>query len=136
VSAAEFDAANHTDSTCNNFGSTQKKTAVPPLIPWWRPNYAMKVELNNSDIEHIIAATVSKTVAELVESGLLGRSGASRKLACTEAEAARMLGLHTHQLRDERREGKIQASQIRGRRIRYTEQDLLHYLAGRRYEPE
>jgi hypothetical protein len=42
------------------------------------------------------------------------------------------LGLHVHQLRDERRRGRIQASQIVGRRIRYLRADLERYLAERR----
>jgi hypothetical protein len=49
-----------------------------------------------------------------------------------EEEAARLLGLELHVLRDERRRGRIATSQIVGRRIRYTQADLLNYLAARR----
>jgi hypothetical protein len=53
-------------------------------------------------------------------------------LAYSEEEAARLLGLEPHVLRDERRRRRIGASQVVGRRIRYTRADLLDYLAGRR----
>jgi hypothetical protein len=54
------------------------------------------------------------------------------RLAYCEEEAARLLGLEPHVLRDERRRGRISASQVVGRRIRYTRDDLLDYLRGRR----
>jgi hypothetical protein len=55
-------------------------------------------------------------------------------LCYSEEEAARLLGLRPHVLRDTRRRGEIVASQIVGRRIRYTRDDLLRYLAERRVE--
>jgi hypothetical protein len=54
------------------------------------------------------------------------------RLAWSEEEAARLLGLEPHVLRDERRRGRIAASSIVGRRIRYTREDLVSYLMGRR----
>src|SRR5262249_32972554 len=56
------------------------------------------------------------------------------RLAYAEAEAARLIGLKYHQLRDERLRGCIQASQIVGRRIRYLRNDLLDYLTSRRWQ--
>lgn len=56
------------------------------------------------------------------------------RLAWSEAEAARLLGMAQHQLRDERRRGRIGASQIAGKRIRYTRADLEAYLGSRRTE--
>jgi hypothetical protein len=55
------------------------------------------------------------------------------RLAYSEAEAAALLGLEQHVLRDERLRGRIQASQVVGRRIRYTREDLISYLSGRRF---
>jgi hypothetical protein len=54
-------------------------------------------------------------------------------LAYSEAEAARLFGLKVHQLRDARLRHEISASQIAGRRIRYTREDLLEYLASHRW---
>ena len=56
------------------------------------------------------------------------------RVAYTEAEAASMLGLNPHQLRDLRLEGKINHSRIVGRKIRYTFQDLMDYLNRGRVE--
>src|SRR5262245_43909535 len=54
------------------------------------------------------------------------------RLAFSEEEASRLIGLQPHQLRDERRRGRIQASQVVGRRIRYLRDDLIAYLTSRR----
>jgi hypothetical protein len=54
-------------------------------------------------------------------------------LAFSEQEAARLIGLSTWQLRDERLRGRISASQVTGRRIRYQRSDLLQYLESRRW---
>jgi len=56
------------------------------------------------------------------------------RLAYGEAEAARLLGLAWHQLRDARRLGRIGYSIGPGRRILYTPADLATYLAARRTE--
>jgi hypothetical protein len=58
------------------------------------------------------------------------------RLCFPEAEAAAMLGLLPHVLRDERRRGRIQASQIVGRRVVYQREDLLAYLRDRRINVE
>ena len=48
------------------------------------------------------------------------------------ADAARLLGLEQHQLRDERRRGRLTASRIVNREIRYLRSDLMQYLLRRR----
>lgn len=79
---------------------------------------------------------VEQVVAEAVER-LAANNAAlpDGRLAYSEEEAARLLSLGPHVLRDERRRGRIGASAIVGRRIRYTRDDLLNYLQGRRYQP-
>ncbi len=54
------------------------------------------------------------------------------RVAFSEAVAAKMLELEQHQLRDERLDGRIRASRIRGRRIRYLRDDLIAYMIERR----
>ena len=76
----------------------------------------------------LLKQIVNEVLAEMEAS----RAQTDGKLAYTEDEAARLLGLESHQLRDERRRGRIAASQIVGRRIRYTRQDLIDYLLARR----
>jgi hypothetical protein len=58
------------------------------------------------------------------------------KLCYSEPEAAAMLGLKDTQLRDERLRGRIKASSIVCRRIRYTREDLMEYLLSRRWTKE
>lgn len=54
------------------------------------------------------------------------------RLAYSESEAAALLGLAPHVLRDERRRGRIAASTVVGRRVRYVRADLMTYLMARR----
>ncbi|WP_010587885.1 helix-turn-helix domain-containing protein [Schlesneria paludicola] len=56
------------------------------------------------------------------------------RIAFDEPTAAKLMDLESHQLRDERRRGRIGASTIVGRRIRYTREDLLAYLNRERSE--
>jgi hypothetical protein len=58
------------------------------------------------------------------------------RLAFSEPEAAALLGLRPHQLRDERLRHRIAASTGPGQKILYTRDDLLAYLASRRWRPD
>jgi hypothetical protein len=78
----------------------------------------------------LIEAVVEKTVARLEET----RAMLPDRLAFSELEAARLIGLNPHQLRDERRRGRIKASEIVGGRIRYQREDLVAYLLRGRTE--
>ncbi len=85
--------------------------------------------LNSEALKPLIRQIVEEVVAALEED----RSKFDGELlAFSEEKAARLLGLESHVLRDERRRGRIQASSIVGRRIRYTRADLMNYLQGRR----
>lgn len=78
-------------------------------------------------------------VAEVFSGQQQGNAAAlvfGTRLAFTEEEAAEMLGLAEHVLRDERLRGRIGASKVVGARIRYKRQDLDAYLQGRRYVPK
>jgi hypothetical protein len=92
------------------------------------PNPALNLSIDPTALKPIIAATVRATL-EAVEQD---QQKVGDRLAYSEQEAARLLGLQVHQLRDERLRGRIKASQVVGRRIRYTRQDLLDYLATNR----
>ncbi|MCH7989380.1 MAG: helix-turn-helix domain-containing protein, partial [Planctomycetes bacterium] len=60
---------------------------------------------------------------------------ADDRLAFDEVEAVAMLGVTKTTLRDERLRGRVNASLV-GRKVRYTRQDLLEYLAKRRWSNE
>lgn len=57
------------------------------------------------------------------------------RIAFSEPEAAALIGLKPHQLRDERLRGRIGASCVVKRGIRYLRSDLMTYLARERSEP-
>ena len=90
----------------------------------------MDVQFSPEDIRPIVECVLDKVLERLDEE----RQALGKRLCYTEPEAARELRLGVHSLREERRRGKIQASQIVGRRIVYLRSDLLEYLARRRYE--
>ncbi len=81
-----------------------------------------------------LAPLVRRIVAETLAAVEADRSRLGDRLAWGEAEAAALLGLHVHQLRDERLRGRIAASKIVGGRIAYLKADLLAYLSSRRVE--
>jgi excisionase family DNA binding protein len=80
--------------------------------------------LDESELRPLVKSVVAEVLMELEQ---LKKTHDGR-LAYTEAEAANMLGLKQHQLRDIRRNGKIGHTRIVGKRIRYTLQDLMAYL--------
>jgi hypothetical protein len=91
----------------------------------------INLEVAPEVLKPLIAQIVSEVVGQLEAE----RSKLDGKLAYSEQEAASLLGLREHQLRDERLRSRIRASAIVGRRIRYLRQDLLAYLLERRWEP-
>jgi hypothetical protein len=84
----------------------------------------VQVKLDPAEFAPVIRETVEATIARLEE--IRGRLG--DRLAFNEEEAARLIGLEAYQLRDERRRGRIKASQIVNRSIRYLRGDLIDYL--------
>jgi Helix-turn-helix domain len=86
------------------------------------------LQLDTESLRPIIRTIVEEVVAQLESN----RVKLDAKLAYSEQEAARLLGVGVHVLADERRRGRIAASQIVGKRIRYTPDDLSNYLASRR----
>ncbi len=88
------------------------------------PTKAISLNIDIEALEPIIQRVVDATLAT-VEAD---RAQVGDRLAYSEAEAARLIGLHVHQLRDERLRGRITASVVVGKRIRYLRGDLLAYL--------
>ena len=91
---------------------------------------AMQLSIHPSAFASVVEATVIKTwQAILADMDRLGD-----RLAFSEAEAARLLSLKQHQLRDCRLRGEIGASIGPCRKILYRREDLLAYLARNRSE--
>lgn len=99
------------------------------LVPLER--CSVQIIIESTELRHVIEAVVRVTLAQIRRD----EESLNDRLALSETEAAGLLGLQTHQLRDERHRGRIGSSVIVGRRIRYTRQDLLAYLARNRNEP-
>ena len=91
---------------------------------------AVSLQIDLVALEPLISRIVEQTVTRLEQAR--ATVGDGDKLCYTEAEAAPLLGLEPHQLRDERRRGRIHASRIVGGRIRYQPCDLVAYLMNRR----
>jgi helix-turn-helix protein len=79
-------------------------------------------------LEPLIRRVVEETLQRVEEI----KAGLPDDRALSEAEAARFLAVNEHVLRDERRRGRITASRIVGRRIRYLRSDLIAYMLSRR----
>src|SRR5437016_1414567 len=93
----------------------------------------INLQLEPEALRPIIEAVVTEALARLEADRQ--RLGPDSRLAYSEAEAARLLGLQPHQLRDTRLRGEIEASVGPGRKILYSRADLLGYLASRRWKP-
>ena len=78
-------------------------------------------------LEPLVARVVEQTIRRLDEI----RGTLPERLAFREVEAARLLGLHGHQLRDTRLRGEIEAHIGPGRLVLYRREQLLHYLMSR-----
>jgi hypothetical protein len=92
---------------------------------------AVNLTFDPETLRPLIKAVVAEVVSQMESDKAKIDNG---RLVFTEEEAAAMLQLQPHCLRDERRRGKIGCSRVVGRRLRYTKQDLLDYLRGRRIE--
>jgi hypothetical protein len=70
---------------------------------------------------------VQLTVAEALDRMEIERAKFNGRLSYTEPEAAVLLGVKAHVLRDCRRRGELQAAKV-GSKIVYTRTDLLDFL--------
>src|SRR5262249_14428302 len=103
--------------------TTPGRSRMPPESP-------LALQLNPAALKPIIESVVAEVLAQLETE----RAKVGAKLAYPEAEAARLLSLNPHQLRDCRLRGEIAASVGPGRKILYTRDALVGYLLGRRWQ--
>jgi hypothetical protein len=81
----------------------------------------MKVFIERDDLKPIVA----EVVAEVME-----RFGNDDRISYTETEAAELVGVKRHVLRDERLKGHVRHGKV-GNRIVYTRRQLLEFVEGR-----
>jgi len=89
------------------------------------------IQVNPELLRPVIQAVVNEFLTRWEEE----RAKLTSKAAFSEAEAARLLSLRPHQLRDERRRGRIKASHGPGKTILYQPANLIEYLLSRPYMP-
>lgn len=87
----------------------------------------MNVSLSPDDLRPLVEQVVAATL-ERIEADQARTQG---RLAYREAEAAALIGIPAHSLRDARLRGEIAASRV-GSRVLYTRAELLRYLAATR----
>jgi hypothetical protein len=83
----------------------------------------MRFDLDPTDLAPLIRVALVEVLAER------DRLGDTERLGYPEPEAARLLGLAAHQLRDARRRGEITGRRI-GRSVVYSRSALLAWLDG------
>jgi len=83
----------------------------------------MQMHITRDELRPLVRAVVAEVLAELE-----ARMVDDGRLAFSEAEAADLLGIRPHVLRDARLRGEITACRIAGGRVRYTRHQLLEYL--------
>jgi hypothetical protein len=90
----------------------------------------VSLQVDPETLRPLVEQIVREALAQLDSA----RVTAGDRLAYSESEAARLLGLRPHQLRDARLRGEIGASIGPGRKILYRHADLEQYLLQRRWE--
>lgn len=91
---------------------------------------AVQISIDPVALGSLIETVVEQTVHRLEEAR---KRLPDEQLCFTEAQAAEILGLQKHQLRDARMRGEIQPSYVVCGKISYSRQDLLDFLAGQRW---
>lgn len=89
----------------------------------------LSIDVSPEVLRPLVEQVIDQALARLDEAR--GKVPADR-MAYSEQEGARLLSLAPHQLRDERHRGRIAASHVVGKRVRYLRADLLNYLMRKR----
>jgi hypothetical protein len=84
----------------------------------------MQITLDDGDLEPLITKVVAKVLAQREVNG----EKLGDRLAYNEAEAAALLGVKAHVLRDCRLRGELVGSKV-GKRVMYSRDTLLKFLA-------
>ena len=85
------------------------------------------VQINlDAESVHPVLQLLSESLLEQLKEQV--RQEEPERLGYTEPEAAVMLGMKAHQLRDERLRGRVECYRVTGNGVRYSRQHLLDYL--------
>jgi excisionase family DNA binding protein len=84
---------------------------------------SVRIQFDQEDLRPLVQLAVAEALDRLEEE----RARLHGRLAFTEPEAAVLLGVKPHVLRDCRRRGELQGAKV-GSRILYTRDDLVAFL--------
>jgi hypothetical protein len=84
---------------------------------------SVRIQFDREDLRPLVQLAVAEALDRLEEE----RAKLYGRLALTEPEAAVLLGVKPHVLRDCRRRGELQGAKV-GSKIVYTRADLLEFL--------
>jgi Helix-turn-helix domain len=84
---------------------------------------SLRIEFDRDALQPLVHLAVAEAMERMEEE----RAKLNGRLAFTEPEAAVLLGVKPHVLRDCRRRGELQGAKV-GSRIVYTRADLLAFL--------
>ena len=84
---------------------------------------SLQIQFDQDALRPLVHLAVAEAMAGVEEE----RARFSGRLAFTEPEAAVLLGVRAHVLRDCRRRGELQGARV-GSRIVYTRDDLIGFL--------
>lgn len=90
----------------------------------------MKITLEHDDLRPLIQQVITETIEAL---GRAESKVPDGRLAYTESEAAKLLGIAPHALRDCRYRREVKAS-FAGKRILYEREELIKFLARNKAE--
>ena len=85
----------------------------------------MQVSFDKAELQPIIAATVKATLEQVADEN----AQLNGRIAFSEPEAACLLGVKSHVLRDARLRGEIQAKKV-GKSFRYSRNQLVRFMDG------
>ena len=88
---------------------------------------SLRIEFDREELRPLVKLAVAEALDHLEAE----RAKFSGRLAFTEPEAAALLGVKAHVLRDCRRRGELDGAKA-GSRILYTRDDLLQFLGGQK----
>ena len=91
---------------------------------------SMTIQFNQDDLRPLVHLAVAEALDRMEEE----RAKLKGRLALTEPEAAVLLGVKPHVLRDCRRRGELQGAKV-GSKIVYTRPDLLDFLDRQKENP-
>ena len=83
----------------------------------------MKIEFSPDDLRPLVRQVAAEVIDRLRD----GEAKINGRLAYPESEAAALLGLPRHSLRDLRLSGQVRASRL-GKRVLYSRESLLELL--------